>query len=70
MTHADGTLLEQAGIVSLFIVGMTVVVALIARRFGLVLGVRHDVRSTAASAAPADAGPQGIPANQAGGLGR
>ncbi len=71
MTHADGTLLEQAGIVSLFIVGMTVVVALIARRFGLVLGVRHDVRSTAAGTAPADAGSQGIAAaNQATGLGR
>ena len=70
MTHADGTLLEQAGIVSLFIVGMTVVVALIARRFGLVLGVRHDVRSTAANTAP-DAGAQGIAAaNQATGLGR
>ena len=71
MTHADGTLLEQAGIVSLFIVGMTVIVALVARRFGLVLGVRHDVRSTAASTSRSDAGSQTISAaNQASSLGR
>jgi iron(III) transport system permease protein len=36
--------LEGAGIVSLFIVGMTVVVAIIARRFGLGLGVSHNTR--------------------------
>ena len=69
MTHADGTLLEQAGIVSLFIVGMTVIVALIARRFGLVLGVRHDARGTATNAQAADAAPQSIAsANQTSGF--
>ena len=69
MTHADGTLLEQAGIVSLFIVGMTVVVALIARRFGLVLGVRHDARGTATNAQAAEASQQSISsANQTSGF--
>ena len=45
MTRSDGKDLEGAGIVSLFIVGMTVIVAVIARRFGLRVGVSHDVRA-------------------------
>ena len=45
MTRSDGVDLEGAGIVSLFIVGMTVVVAVVARRFGLRVGVSHDVRA-------------------------
>ena len=48
MTHADGILLEQAGIVSLFIVGMTVVVASVARKFGLRIGVSHEMRASEA----------------------
>ena len=44
MTHSTGKQLEAAGIVSLFIVGLTVVVAIVLRRFGLGLGVRHDVK--------------------------
>jgi hypothetical protein len=44
MTHSTGKQLEAAGIVSLFIVGLTVVVAVVLRRFGLGLGVRHDVK--------------------------
>ena len=56
MTHADGTLLEQAGIVSLFIVGMTVVVALVARRFGLRIGVSHEMRASQASEQQVPAG--------------
>ena len=46
MTAADHRDLEGAGIVSLFIVGMTVVVALTARRFGLRLGVSHNMRAS------------------------
>ena len=45
MTASDHRDLEGAGIVSLFIVGMTVIVALTARSFGLRLGVSHNVRS-------------------------
>ena len=45
MTRSDGKDLEGAGIVSLFIVGMTVIVAVVARRFGLRVGVSHDVRA-------------------------
>ena len=44
MTNATVKQVEAAGIVSLFIVGMTAVVAVAARRFGLKLGVSHDVR--------------------------
>ena len=44
MTHSTGKQLEAAGIVSLFIVGLTVVVAVVLRRFGLGLGVRHDMK--------------------------
>ena len=51
MTHADGQLLEEAGIVSLFIVAMTVVVALIARKLGLPLGVSPEMRASANRAA-------------------
>ena len=40
-----GTEYEQAGIISLFMIAMTVVVAIIARVFGLGVGVRHDVRA-------------------------
>ena len=40
-----GTEYEQAGIISLFMIMMTVVVAIIARVFGLGVGVRHDVRA-------------------------
>jgi len=36
---------EEAGVVTIFIIMMTVGVALVARRFGLSLGVRHDARS-------------------------
>ncbi|MDA0798604.1 MAG: ABC transporter permease subunit [Chloroflexi bacterium] len=45
MTHSTGKQLEAAGIVSLFIVGLTVVVAVVLRRFGLQVGVRHDMKS-------------------------
>ena len=45
MTHDTGKQLEGAGIVSLFIVGLTVVVAVVLRRFGLQMGVRHDVKA-------------------------
>ena len=48
MTRSAGIDIEGAGIVSLFIVAMTAGVALIARRFGLQLGVSHQT-----SAAPA-----------------
>ncbi len=41
MSRSDGADLEGAGIVSLFIVILTAGVALIARRFGLQVGVRH-----------------------------
>jgi len=70
MTHQDGQLLEQAGIVSLFIVGMTVVVALVARRLGLPLGVSPEMRANEKDTAMkraakknADLGPQagGVP---------
>lgn len=44
MTHSTGKQLEAAGIISLFIVGMTVVVAVVLRKFGLQMGVRHDVK--------------------------
>jgi hypothetical protein len=37
----------------LFIIALTVVVALIMRRFGLQLGVRHDVKSKDARAGAA-----------------
>ena len=47
LTDTDGRQLEQAGIVSLFIIAMTVVVALTARTFGLRLGVSHDMRARA-----------------------
>ena len=50
---------EEAGVVTIFIIMMTVGVALVARRFGLQLGVRHDARSRDAArqgaAAPAAA---------------
>ena len=41
MSRSDGADLEGAGIVSLVIVFLTAGVALIARRFGLKVGVRH-----------------------------
>ena len=41
MMSASGADYERAGIVSIFLILMTVVVALIARRFGLKLGVQH-----------------------------
>ena len=44
LTDTDGRQLEQAGIVSLFIIAMTVIVALTARTFGLRLGVSHTMR--------------------------
>ncbi|MCH8973747.1 MAG: iron ABC transporter permease [Chloroflexi bacterium] len=47
MTNATVKQVESAGIVSLFIVGMTMVVAIVARSFGLRLGVSHDVRADA-----------------------
>lgn len=43
MTADDSKLLEEAGIVSLFMIAMTVGVAVIARKFGLQLGVRHQM---------------------------
>ncbi len=67
MTHADGILLEQAGIVSLFIVGMTVVVAFAARSFGLRIGVSHEMRANQESerrTAGAPAPTQGIRPSQ------
>jgi iron(III) transport system permease protein len=36
---------EEAGVVTIVIIAMTVGVALVARKFGLALGVRHDARS-------------------------
>lgn len=36
---------EEAGVVTIFIIMMTVGVALVARRFGLQVGVRHDARA-------------------------
>ncbi len=41
MTQSIGGAREAAGIISLFIVMMTVGVALIARKFGLPLSIRH-----------------------------
>jgi iron(III) transport system permease protein len=46
---------EEAGVVTIFIIMMTVGVALVARKFGMTLGVRHDERSR-------DAARQGKPA--------
>ena len=40
--HPSGPALEQAGIVSLFLILLTVTVAVVARKFGLPLGVRHS----------------------------
>ena len=45
MTNATIKQVEAAGIVSLFIVGMTMVVAVLARTFGLKIGVSHDMRA-------------------------
>ena len=56
MTRSAGIDIEGAGIVSLFIVAMTAGVALIARRFGLQLGVSHQT-----SAAPARPGANAKP---------
>ena len=42
---------EEASIVGLFIMAMTVGIASTARAFGLKLGVRHDVRAAAVRAA-------------------
>jgi iron(III) transport system permease protein len=50
---------EEATIVSLFVMALTVGLASVARAFGLRLGVRHEVRSgtqTTAAAAPAQRG--------------
>ncbi len=47
MTNATVKQVESAGIVGLFIVGMTMVVAIFARSFGLRLGVSHDIRADA-----------------------
>lgn len=51
--------LEAAGIVSLMITLMTMILALVLRRFGLQLGVRHDVK--AARGTPADRGAADAP---------
>jgi iron(III) transport system permease protein len=61
MTASTGKELEAAGIVSLFIIRLTVVVALVLRRFGLQLGVRHDMKNRKADAA-AGAPAMGVPA--------
>ena len=45
MTHTDGKLLEEAGIVSLFIVAMTVTMAVVARTVGLRMSVSHNMRA-------------------------
>ena len=45
MTHTDGKLLEEAGIVSLFIVAMTVAMAVAARTVGLRMSVSHTMRA-------------------------
>ena len=42
---------EEASIVGLFIMAMTVGIASTARAFGLKLGIRHDVRAAAVRAA-------------------
>ena len=62
MTNASGSQVEAAGIVSLFIVTLTVIVALVARRFGLALGVRHDI-SAGASRRRTDAPAAIVPAS-------
>jgi iron(III) transport system permease protein len=60
---------EEAGVVTIFIIMMTVGVALVARRFGLSLGVRHDARSKDAARqgkkAAADAADDTEPATSA-----
>jgi iron(III) transport system permease protein len=63
MTHSTGKQLEAAGIVSLFIVGLTVVVAVVLRRFGLQVGVRHDMKSNKVAEEEA-ASSVGAPATQ------
>lgn len=54
---------EEAGVVTIVIIMMTVGVALIARAFGLQLGVRHDARSrdAARQGAAMTAGPAAAP---------
>ena len=49
-------LYEEASIVGLFIMALTVGIASAARAFGLKLGVRHDVRATAVRTAKRDDG--------------
>ena len=51
ITPSASTSAEQAGIISLIIIAMTVLVAMIARRFGLKQGVSHDIRADARSKA-------------------
>ncbi len=41
MTADDVKHLEQAGIISIFLIGITLIVAVVARRFGLPMGVQH-----------------------------
>ena len=54
MSRSNVKELEAAGIISLMITLMTLVIALVLRRFGLQMGVRHDMK--AKSSAPADQG--------------
>jgi iron(III) transport system permease protein len=57
---------EEASIVGLFIMAMTVGIASVARAFGLKLGIRHEQRRKEAVAARADAPPIGVPDPAAG----
>ena len=52
---ADVSQMEASGIVNLVIMGLTMGLALIARAFGLRLGLRHDVRAKDDQAQPAAA---------------
>lgn len=57
---------EEASIVGLFIMAMTVGIASVARAFGLKLGIRHEQRRKEVAAARADAQPLGVPDPAAG----
>ena len=59
MTNATIKQVEAAGIVSLVIVAMTMVAAILARTFGLRLGVSHDMRSRRGAQEP-ESGPAAL----------
>ncbi|MCI0888755.1 MAG: iron ABC transporter permease, partial [Chloroflexi bacterium] len=66
MTNATVKQVESAGIISLFIVGMTMVVAIVARSFGLRLGVSHDIRADARAKAERSAAAGGAQSTTSG----